>query len=164
MVSGFKKYVIRLVFMYGAIEVANYIIEYEHSQKRIISNLKLQKLLYFVQANFFRRLGISCFSDKIEAWSFGPVVVNVYHAYKYYGGLDITKLKDNVNICIDQEHKNVINEVLEKFAVTPFYELVDITKHQTPYIEARRRGVLYFDNTPEITIQDIRMFFKGDKD
>ena len=150
--------------MYGAIEVANYIIEYEHSQKRIISNLKLQKLLYFVQANFFRRLGISCFSDKIEAWSFGPVVVNVYHAYKYYGGLDITKLKDNVNICIDQEHKNVINEVLEKFAVTPFYELVDITKHQTPYIEARRRGVLYFDNTPEITIQDIRMFFKGDKD
>lgn len=150
--------------MYGAIEVANYIIEYEHSQKRIISNLKLQKLLYFVQANFFRRLGIPCFSDKIEAWSFGPVVVNVYHAYKYYGGLDITKLKDDVIVYISQEHKKVINEVLEKFAATPFYELVDITKHQTPYIEVRRRGVLYFDNTPEITIQDIRMFFTGTKD
>ena len=150
--------------MYGAIEVANYIIEYEHSQKRIISNLKLQKLLYFVQALFIRVKDEVCFKDKIIAWSFGPVVVNVYHAYKYYGGLDITKLKDDVNICIDQEHKKVINEVLEKFADTPFYELVDITKHQTPYIEARRRGVLYFDNTPEITIQDIRMFFTGTKD
>ena len=32
------------------------------------------------------------------------------------------------------------------------------------YIEARRRGILYFDNAPEITIQDIRMFFKGSKD
>ena len=150
--------------MYGAIEVANYIIEHEHSQKRIISNLKLQKLLYFVQANFLRILGIPCFSDKIEAWSFGPVVVNVYHAYKYYGGLDITKLKDDVEITISEEDVNIINDVLEMFSNTPLYELVDITKHQTPYIEARRRGVLFFDNKPEITIQDIRMFFKGDKD
>ena len=145
--------------MYSAIEVANYIIEYEHSQKRIISNLKLQKLLYFVQANFFRILGLPCFSDRIEAWSFGSVVVNVYHAYKYYGGLDITKLKDDVIVDISQEHKKIINEVLKKFADTPVYELVDIIKHQTPYIKARHRGVLFFDNAPEITIQDIREFF-----
>ena len=150
--------------MYGAIEVANYIIKYEHSQKRMISNLKLQKLLYFVQAQFIRVKDEVCFKDKIIAWSFGPVVENVYHAYKYYGGLDITKLKDNVNICIDQEHKKIINEVLEKFSYTPLYELVDIIKHQTPYIEARQRSVLFFEEHPEITIQDIRMFFKGDKD
>ena len=142
--------------MYGAIEVANYIIEYEHSQKRIISDLKLQKLLYFVQANFFRRLGIPCFSDKIEAWSFGPVVVNVYHAYKYYGGLDITKLKDDVIVDISQEHKKIINEVLEKFSDTPVYELVDITHHQTPWIYAKRNP---FDN--EITNTSIQQFFCG---
>ena len=145
--------------MYSAIEVANYIIKYEHSQKRIISNLKLQKLLYFVQAQFLRILGIPCFSDKIIAWSFGPVMVNVYHAYKYYGGLDITKLKNNVNINIEQEHKKIINEVLEKFSNTPLYELVDIIKHQSPYIKARHRGILFFDDAPEITIQDIRKFF-----
>ena len=150
--------------MYGAIEVASYIIKYEHSQERMINNFKLQKLLYFVQANFLRRLGIPCFRDRMEAWSFGPVVVNVYHAYKYYGGLDITNLQYDVIVDISQEHKKIINEVLEKFSDTPIYELVDITKHQTPYIEARRRGILFFDNAPEITIQDIRMFFKGDKD
>ena len=27
-----------------------------------------------------------CFSDKIEAWDFGPVVVNVYHNFKIFGG------------------------------------------------------------------------------
>ncbi len=80
--------------MYSAIVIANYIIEYEHSQNRRISNLKLQKLLYFVQAQFFRIIGVPCFNDKIEAWSFGPVVVNVYHAYKFYGGMDITKLRN----------------------------------------------------------------------
>ena len=142
--------------MYNAIVIANYIIEYEHSQSRSISNLKLQKLLYFVQANFFRRLGIPCFSDKIEAWSFGPVVVNVYHAYKYYGGLDITKLKDDVIVDISQEHKKIINEVLEKFSDTPVYELVDITHHQTPWIYAKRNP---FDN--EITNTSIQQFFCG---
>ena len=142
--------------MYNAIVIANYIIEYEHSQSRSISNLKLQKLLYFVQANFFRRLGIPCFGDKIEAWSFGPVVVNVYHAYKYYGGLDITKLKDDVIVDISQEHKKVINEVLEKFSDTPVYELVDITHHQTPWIYAKRNP---FDN--EITNTSIQQFFCG---
>ena len=142
--------------MYNAIVIANYIIGYEHSQSRSISNLKLQKLLYFVQANFFRRLGIPCFSDKIEAWSFGPVVVNVYHAYKYYGGLDITKLKDDVIVDISQEHKKIINEVLEKFSDTPVYELVDITHHQTPWIYAKRNP---FDN--EITNTSIQQFFCG---
>ena len=141
--------------MYNAIVIANYIIEYEHSQNRSISNLKLQKLLYFVQANFFRILGIPCFSDRIEAWSFGPVVVNVYHAYKYYGGLDITKLKD-VIVDISQEHKKIINEVLEKFSDTPVYELVDITHHQTPWIYAKRNP---FDN--EITNTSIQQFFCG---
>ena len=150
--------------MYGAIEVANYIIEYEYSQKRIINNFKLQKLLYFVQAQFIRVKDEVCFKDKIIAWSFGPVVTDVYHAYKYFGSMDITKLKDNVNICISQEHKKIINEVLEMFSNTPLYELVDIIKHQTPYIEARRRGVFFFEENPEITIQDIRMFFKEDKD
>ena len=150
--------------MYGAIEVANYIIGYEYSQKRMINNFKLQKLLYFVQAQFIRVKNEVCFKDKIIAWSFGPVVADVYHVYKWSGGLDITKLKDNVEITISEEDVNIINDVLEMFSNTPLYELVDITKHQTPYIEARRRGVLYFDNTPEITIQDIRMFFKGNKD
>ena len=142
--------------MYSAIEVANYIIEYEHSQKRMINNFKLQKLLYFVQAQFIRVKNEVCFKDKIIAWSFGPVVADVYHVYKWFGGLDITKLKEDVNISIDQEHKKVINEVLEKFADTPLYELVDITKHQTPWIYAKRNP---FDN--EITKTSIQQFFCG---
>ena len=145
--------------MYSAIEVANYIIKYEHSQKRIISNLKLQKLLYFVQAQFIRVKNEICFKDKIVAWSFGSVVLDVYNVYKWYGGLDITKLKENVEITISEEDKNIINDVLEMFSKTPLYELVDIIKHQTPYINARRRGILFFDDKPEITIQDIRKFF-----
>ena len=140
--------------MYSAIAVANYIIEYEHSKNRMISNLKLQKLLYFVQAQFFIEYGRPCFDDRIEAWSFGPVVVDVYHAYKIYGSLDITKLKDNVNVRILYEHQRTIDGVLEEFSDTPVYEMVDITHHQTPWVHAKRN---LFNN--EITQEAIKKFF-----
>ena len=142
---------------YTAMEVANYIIEYEHSKGRSISNLKLQKLLYFVQARFFMLYGKPCFDDRIEAWSFGPVVVNVYHAYKIYGGLDITKLKGCLPNNISPEHQIIINEELESYSCTPVYEMVNITHHQTPWVYAKRNQ---FNN--EITQEAIQDFFCND--
>lgn len=38
--------------MYRALNIAKYIIRYCNEKNRTISNLKLQKLLYFVQAEF----------------------------------------------------------------------------------------------------------------
>ena len=140
--------------MYSAIAVANYIIEYEHSKNRMISNLKLQKLLYFVQARFFMVYGKPCFRDKIEAWSFGPVVVNVYHAYKYSGGMDITCLEEDVDINISNQDKEIINEVLESFAKTPIFRLVEITHHQTPWMSAIKN---FFSK--EITNESIQQYF-----
>ena len=142
------------VGMYSAISVANYIIEYEHSKNRMISNLKLQKLLYFVQARFFIEYEQPCFDDRIEAWSFGPVVVNVYHAYKIYGSLDITKLKGCLPNNISSEHQIIINEELESYSCTPVYEMVNITHHQTPWVQAKRN---LFNN--EITHESLRQFF-----
>jgi len=144
--------------MYNAIAVANHIIKYEHSKDRLISNLKLQKLLYFVQAQFFIEYGKPCFGNKIEAWSFGPVVPDVYHTYKIYGSLDITKLEDGINIDdISDEHKETINSVSETFSDTPVYEMVDITHHQTPWMRAKRNQ---FSN--EITNESIQQFFCTD--
>ena len=37
---------------YSALEVARYIIHHEAQQGRTVSNLRLQKLLYFVQVQF----------------------------------------------------------------------------------------------------------------
>ena len=140
--------------MYDAIEIANYIIEYEHSKDRMISNLKLQKLLYFVQAQFFRVLGVPCFRDKIEAWSFGPVVVSVYHTYKYYGGMDITYLEEDVRVFITNRDKEIINEVLELFSDTPVYEMVNITRNQTPWMDANNSPI-----NNEITNEAMEEYF-----
>ena len=140
--------------LYTAMEVANYIIEYEHSKDRMISNLKLQNLLYFMQARFFIECGVPCFDDRIEAWSFSPVVVSVYHKYKIYGSLDITKLQGGIAVNILSEHEIIINDELESYSDTSLYEIVDITHHQTPWVYAKRNQA-----SNEITQEAIKQFF-----
>ena len=73
--------------MYSALSVAHYIISYCDAHGNGISNLKLQKILYFVQAEFLVSTpgNRPCFKEQIEAWDFGPVVPIVYHLYKLFG-------------------------------------------------------------------------------
>ena len=75
--------------MYKALDIARYIIERCNQNSKTISNLKLQKILYFVQAEFLVAKNQPCFREKIEAWDFGPVVPDVYFAYRMYGSTNI---------------------------------------------------------------------------
>lgn len=83
--------------MYTALSVARYIIDYCNEIGRGISNLKLQKILYFVQAQFLVSTSNNapCFSDPIEEWDFGPLVPSVYHHYKVYGSAIIPSDKND---------------------------------------------------------------------
>jgi len=81
--------------MYSAINVAKYIIMRCNQQHKTISNLKLQKILYFVQAEFLVEKDSACFKEEIEAWDFGPVVPAVYHKYKVYGCASIPSIVED---------------------------------------------------------------------
>ena len=79
-------------------EIAEYIISYfsniaTNSIEGDLTNLKLQKLLYYTQALSIKRDNKNLFDDVIEAWDYGPVVPSVYHQYKSFGReiLDIKK-------------------------------------------------------------------------
>lgn len=75
--------------MYSAYDVAHYIIQKFNEMNKAISNLKLQKVLYFIQAEFLVDINKPCFFEEIEAWDFGPVVPTVYRKYKIYGSANI---------------------------------------------------------------------------
>jgi len=47
-----------------------------------ITDLKLQKLLYYAQGMSLGMRGTCMFADPIEAWQHGPVVPHVYQIYK----------------------------------------------------------------------------------
>jgi uncharacterized phage-associated protein len=54
-----------------------------------ISNLKVQKLLYYAQGFHLAVYGTPLFPEAIKAWAHGPVVPQVYHMYKQHGPCSI---------------------------------------------------------------------------
>lgn len=156
--------------MYNVIDVCRYIIKYSNDKNYGISNLKLQKILYFVQAYFLIATKDSkpCFREKIEAWDFGPVVPVAYQKYAQFGSCDI--LTENFEILIisddywttvdidyniiKKKDKKMINEVIDKFCNYTATDLTLITMDQNPWQEAHIPN-----GREEITIDSIRKYF-----
>ncbi len=70
---------------FRARDIARWFIAWAENVDAEVSNLKLQKLLYYAQGHRLGATGEPLFSDPIQAWAHGPVVAEVYHAYKDYG-------------------------------------------------------------------------------
>lgn len=62
---------------YNASDVARLCIKICNAKNNPVSNLHLQKILYYLQAQFMIN-GTVCFSDPIVAWEYGPAVEKVY--------------------------------------------------------------------------------------
>lgn len=135
---------------YSANTIAKEVINYSNRNDYPISNLKLQKVLYFIQAIFLNEYNRACFSDPIEAWALGPVVPSVYRQYKIFGANYIPETVFNKNnfagiftsvahepyerICNDDVE--VIHNIVDDLSSYSATELVDITHSQSPWIEA----------------------------
>jgi uncharacterized phage-associated protein len=63
-----------------------------------ISNLALQKLLYFAHGLFLIRTGQPLVQGGFEAWTYGPVHPAVYQAFKAEGGQPIRTRAEGRNV------------------------------------------------------------------
>ena len=122
--------------MYSALLVAKQIIKYCNSQDYSVSNLKLQKLLYFVQAEFLVSTNNPCFPEEIEAWNFGPVVPVVYRKYKIYGSSSIPYVSNGVIGRISPADQRIIYNIIDECGWYTAAQLVEISHNQTPWIKA----------------------------
>ena len=134
---------------YDALTVARYIINQCNKTQIDVSNLKLQKLLYYVQATFLVINKKECFKEQIEAWDFGPVVPIVYNEFKKYGSNNIPRIETYIDLdfdsptffkkinydenIINENDKNYINQVIEHFGKFSAFELVEKTHNEDPW-------------------------------
>lgn len=70
---------------YLALDIAKYIIARCAENGAPVSNLKLQKILYFVLGEYHKQTGCWLFNEDVLAWRLGPVVRSVYDEYSPYG-------------------------------------------------------------------------------
>lgn len=83
--------------MYTAIHLSKYIVTKCVADSHPISNLQLQKILYYIQKDYLSR-NARAFSDEIEAWQFGPVVPEAYYRFCGFGSMPITLSYDGADI------------------------------------------------------------------
>ena len=140
--------------MYSALDVARYIIWYCEEKKYIVSNLKLQKILYFIQAKFLVEKNTACFSEKIEAWTFGPVIPDVHQQYKIFGNAHIPCVDVQDDFKISEQDKALIDNMIDKCSKFTASQLGEITHRQTPWKKAYKS---YQNN--EITQLSVKEFF-----
>lgn len=110
--------------IYNAMDVANFIINKCYEMHNPISNLQLQKILYFAWIGFYEITGRSLFGDIICAWQFGPVVPEVYYEYCAYGGRPIN-IKCETDIKSDDQ--SILSNIVDKYVDIPVYVLVNMT-------------------------------------
>ncbi len=106
-------------------EIAKYIITYCSNKKRPISNLKLQKILYFLWIDYFKENNCSLFNENICAWQFGPVVPEVYYEFCSYAGSPINKIYD-IEI-YNKNDSDIINKLIDKYIEYSASKLVEMT-------------------------------------
>lgn len=96
-----------------------YLFELNHG----LTNLKLQKLLYFVQVYCLVEFDEIAFDDQIEAWPYGPVVPEAYFAMKrgeFIGTVANTEL-------LDERIRTAIEEISDIFREWNAFDMVDLT-------------------------------------
>jgi uncharacterized phage-associated protein len=71
---------------YSSKAVANEIIR-QASELGIkdLTPMKLQKLIYYCHSWHLALFGDPLLSDEVQAWTYGPVIPDIYHEYKNYG-------------------------------------------------------------------------------
>ena len=121
-----------------------------------ISNLKLQKLVYYAQGSHLALHGQPLFRAPIEAWEHGPVVPELYHAYKHYGSGNIPAPDAFDPDAYDARSVALLDEVYDVFGQFSAWKLRNMTHEERPWIEAYQNG----DGGRVISHASMRAYFR----
>jgi uncharacterized phage-associated protein len=148
--------------MLPVIDVASYLIHLAGSGEEpdLLSNLRLQKLLYFVQGWSVAALGQPMFQERIEAWVKGPVVKDLYHHFKDYGyrGIPLEAADEPKNL--RAEDRAFIRAVWEEYKGFSTTALVELVHKEKPWLDARKGLAQDERSSREITCDAMKAWFE----
>src|ERR1035437_3888389 len=111
-------------------EAANYILTIaleRDPDSATLTNLKLQKILYYTQCANLSRTGERLFDNTFEAWQHGPVLPKIYKLYSKYKAQPIDKPAEFDKHLIPGETKTLFNAIYSYFGQFDAWKLRDMT-------------------------------------
>ncbi len=123
--------------IYKARDIARYFLaRSEPEADDYISNLKLQKLCYYAQGCSLALNGRPLFSEKIEAWTHGPVVPDLYREFKNAGASALPAVTDLDLTHYEDEDRAVLDEVYDYYGQFSASRLRNMSHDDVPWKEA----------------------------
>lgn len=118
-------------------DTANFLLVECRERGDVLTNLKLQKLLYYAQAWYLAIHNKSLFEEDFQAWIHGPVLPSQYKRFKKFEwrpileeGITLPKIKD-------EKIEAHLREIVDVFGVETASSLELMTHNENPWKEAR---------------------------
>ena len=142
----------------NANEVADYLLHFSSGCGDSLTNLKLQKLLYYAQGWHLALIDEPLFDEPIQAWVHGPAVRAVYNRFKGYGNNSIPC--PSVEPALPDEVKAHLKDVLNAYGHLSAWQLERLTHEEEPWVNARAGLPDDQPSQAEISVDDMKRFFK----
>ena len=134
-------------------DVANYFLTLQDDDAGdLISNLKLQKLLYYAQGFHLALCNKRLFDEDILAWAHGPVVRSIYNKYKVHKDQAIPKPSKFNQDALSKKERDLLNEVYKVFGQFSAWKLRNMTHAEPPWRNTEQNDII-----PE---SDLTAYFK----
>lgn len=117
--------------------VANELIRLAKASGRSLTPLQIIKLAYIAHGWMLGIYQKPLISDRIEAWKYGPVIADLYHAMKRYGAGFVTdELSGGDPSELDGQQKQLVHEIFNAYGKMTGVQLSALT-HQpgTPWFQ-----------------------------
>lgn len=144
--------------MRNALDIAHWLLAWADHIGAPISNLKMQKLLYYAQGHHLGSEGKPLFSDNLQAWAHGPVAPEVYHAFKTHGNEPINPdeyLGDGFSWDDYRDVEQHLMGVWDKYGHHEAWSLRERTHREAPWKDAFSTG----ERNVIISQDDLKAFF-----
>ncbi len=123
------------------LDVANYFLSLPNEDiGDSITNLKLQKLVYYAQGFSLALYDESIFTERIEAWEHGPVIPTLYKKYKQLGATPIPIPEDTDFSKYDDQTKDLLNGIYEEYGQFSAWKLREMSHEEEPWIKGRHQS------------------------
>lgn len=111
--------------MYSAIDISKYIVTKCIKERKPISNLHLQRILYYIQREYLKR-DMLAFEDQFEAWYIGPVIREVYY---YFCGNGAMPIISEYKTKIAKSDRRIVDPIIiDKRELEPWILVEEINK------------------------------------
>lgn len=133
--------------MISVISLANTIVQFAMQENIELSPMKLQKIIYFIYKDYLQKNNVPLFSDRFEAWRYGPVVRSVYDEFKHFGAYSIKEFaKDtagNVYVLKMDGSTSFVRDIWNKYKYCNGIELSARTHQKDTAWDRAIRGCRY---------------------